>query len=77
MHSHNILTFAHVHTYTTLAYIHETCMHTCTCTCHTVHIYTQDGCTALYRAAANGHDDVVELLLKAKADPDKTFMVIG
>ena len=37
----------------------------CTCT----HI-SQDGCTALYLAAQGGHEDVVELLLEAKADPE-------
>ena len=35
----------------------------CTCT----HI-SQDGCTALYLAAQGGHEDVVELLLEAKAE---------
>ena len=29
---------------------------------------SQDGCTALYLAAQQGHEDVVELLLEAKAD---------
>ena len=35
---------------------------------HTYHM--QDGCTALYLAVLYGHEDVVELLLEAKADPE-------
>lgn len=30
---------------------------------------TSEGCTAIFLAAMNGHDHVVKLLLKAKADP--------
>ena len=45
--------------------------------CTHVHIHThtrspqmQTGCTALYLATQEGHEDVVELLLEAKADPE-------
>ena len=41
-----------------------------------IHTYTQHGQTALHRAAHYGHEDVVELLLEAKGDPDLTDMVI-
>jgi len=42
-----------------------------------VHIHvTQDGCTALHLAAQMGHEDVVELLLEAKADPQVKTEVI-
>jgi len=34
------------------------------------HIYTQYGNTALYCAARWGHEDLVELLLEAKADQE-------
>ena len=34
------------------------------------HHFTQDGRTAFYTAAQQGHEDVVELLLEAKADPE-------
>ena len=37
------------------------------CTC--AHI-SQRGCTALHLAAQEGHEDVVELLLKPNADPE-------
>jgi len=43
----------------------------CTCT----HI-SQDGCTALYLAAQEGHEDVVELLLEAWADPELTILEV-
>ena len=37
----------------------------------------QDGRTALYSAAEQGHEDAVELLLEAKADPEvKEKMVV-
>ena len=39
-----------------------------------VHIHvthtSQYGCTALHFATQEGHEDVVELLLEAKADPE-------
>ena len=34
------------------------------------HTHNQDGRTALHFAAQGGHEDVVELLFEAKADPD-------
>jgi len=37
---------------------------------------TQHGQTALHHAARSGHEDVVELLLGAKGNPDLTDMVI-
>jgi len=37
---------------------------------------SQDGCTALYLAAQGRHEDVVELLLDAKADPELKEKVI-
>ena len=40
------------------------------------HIYTQYGRTALYFAASHGYEDIVELLLESKADPDLTDKVI-
>jgi len=43
----------------------------CSCT-HT----SQDGCTALYLAAKGGHEDVVELLLEAKADPELRILKV-
>ena len=39
------------------------------------HSCTQCGHTALYFATSDGHEDVVELLLQAKADPNLTDMV--
>ena len=44
----------------------------CTCT-HT----SQDGCTALYLATQGGHEDVVELMLEGKADPELKTEVIN
>ena len=56
--------------------IHTTCIHTCSCThvslipLHThTHDYTQFG-TALHFALAGEHEDIVQLLLEAKIDPD-------
>ena len=45
-------------------------VHTCT------HI-SQGGWTALLLAALKGHEDVVELLLEAKADPEPKIEVIS
>ena len=45
-----------------------------------IYIYThlsQDGRTALHLAARGGHEDVVELLLEAKADPELKTKVIN
>jgi len=36
---------------------------------------SQNGWTALHLAAHEGHEDVVELLLEAKADPELKTMV--
>ena len=49
------------------------CCSACICSC--THI-SQDGCTALYLAAQEGHEDVVELLLKAKANPQLKTEVV-
>jgi len=38
---------------------------------------TQGGCTALHLAAQEGHEDVVELLLDAKANPELEEKVIN
>ena len=40
-----------------------------------IHI-SQDGCTALYLAAQEGHEEIVELLLEAKADLKLKMKVI-
>jgi len=37
---------------------------------------SQAGWTALYFAAEKGHEDIVELLLEAKADPELKTQVI-
>ena len=43
-----------------------------------MHTYiSQNGWTALHLAAQEGHEDVVELLLEAKADPDPQKEVIN
>ena len=43
-----------------------------------VHIHvTQNGWTALHLAAQEGHEDAVELLLEAKADPELKTEVIS
>ena len=38
--------------------------------------HVQDGCTALLLAADKGHEDVVQLLIEAHADPDLQDEVI-
>ena len=61
MHMHE-----HTHTHT----------HTRTCTHAHIHthapIHTQDGYSAIDIAACSGHEDIVELLLDVKADPELT-----
>ena len=47
-------------------------LYVCTCTCTYM---SQDGYTALYLAAQQGHEDVVELLIEAKADPQLKMKV--
>jgi len=45
-----------------------------------IHVNThtyQDGRTALHLAAQGGHEDAVELLLEAKADPELQIKVIS
>ena len=66
MHTH---LFTHMHTHTptqTTAHNAYSCTHTC----------TQDGFAALYFAVTNGHEDVVNLLLGVKADPNLSDMVM-
>ena len=64
----------HAHTHTSM----YTCTHTHTCThaytrIHThARMHTQDGYSAIDIAAYSGHEDVVELLLDLKADPELT-----
>lgn len=50
------------------------CAHEYTFKC--THTHTQAGHTALYSAASNGYEDIVEMLLQSKADPDLTDTVI-
>ena len=47
-------------------------MHICTYT----RLYTQWGGTALHIAVREEHEDIVELLLEANADPDLPVKVI-
>ena len=48
----------------------RTDVHTHTCTHTHTRLYTQWGETALHIAVDQEHEDVVELLLEANADPD-------
>lgn len=67
MHTYSYIDTQTEHTWMqTLNYMH-THAHSC----------TQYGHTALYFAAHYGHEDVVELLLEAEADPDIADMVIS
>ena len=50
----------------------------CCIVTNAVHMHvTQNGWTALHLAAQEGHEDVVELLLEAKADPELKTKVIS
>ena len=51
------------------------CPHTYTNKQTHTYTHTQDGRTALYFAACNGCEDVVELLLEANANPDWKYTV--
>ena len=53
----------------------HTRMHAPTHTQHT-QLYTQSGETALHLAVQEEHEDIVELLLEANADPDLPKKVI-
>ena len=46
------------------------CLQCYKCRAYTCTHISQDGCTALHLAVHEGHEDVVELLLEAKADID-------
>ena len=66
-----------------MLHIHVPCVwvwtaHVCTVTnAGHIHIHiSQGGWTALRLAAQKGHEDVVELLLEAKADPEVKSKVI-
>ncbi|XP_049876007.1 ankyrin repeat domain-containing protein 6 [Pectinophora gossypiella] len=44
---------------------------------HQLHLTDENGCTALQRAAADGHVDAVRILLQHGADPNKLDLVHG
>ena len=71
-------TYAHTHTHTHTYHIH-TCTHTLAHTHTRVHVHAhtythihthKDGYSAIDIAAHSGHEDVVELLLDVKTDPE-------
>ena len=64
--------------YISCAFVCECVECSCCIVTNTVYMHvTQDRWTALHLAAQEGHEDVVELLLEAKADPELKTKVIS